>query len=423
MSLSDAVSGGLPGLSRYAGVMEQNTADATKAIKDAESGYQKTMDDQEKLRKGIIDKAEQPGGALVPPVLKPPPTPKSTEPVEIWGSSAMWMAALGGLLTRRPLTNALNAAAGVMSAFRQHDSEAAQAAYDTWKTETDNALTMFKFANESLKDSLSIINTTERVAFANFKVTAETLQDTAAMNVKDFDAAARLVEARQAHVDRMATAAGGMSLKYMQGKLQLGMLDAANALQAARASGDPKKIAAAQAELTAAQERFNAFKGKKTGLDALTPKDQLIYKTANTEIDRALAMLEKGGLDVTGLRGDLNRYYEGAVGQLGISKKAPSQEFETQILKVQDAMKRLTEKSAFMSKGALDRANEIVKGLGIWDTPESTRESLDNLKDILAEQSGMATTGGDDGGSGSGDDGGDLSGLSNEEILNKLQGP
>src|ERR1700743_1377120 len=66
---------------------------------------QKFQDTETKI-KGIEDKAS----ALTPPKLEqiPPPTPKSTNPAEVWGSAAMLFAGIGSLLTRRPMVSALN---------------------------------------------------------------------------------------------------------------------------------------------------------------------------------------------------------------------------------------------------------------------------------------------------------------------------
>lgn len=103
--------------------------------------------------------------ALTPPKLEtvPPPTPKKTDPAEIWGSLAMVMAGLGALATRNHLTTALNAASGVMNAFHKGDLEAATAAHDTWKASNENAIKVAQFQMDTYKNALSSIERRERI--------------------------------------------------------------------------------------------------------------------------------------------------------------------------------------------------------------------------------------------------------------------
>jgi hypothetical protein len=91
----------------------------------------------------------------VPYVPPPAPQTKQYNPVEAWGSSAMIIATLGSLLTRGSMTNALNAAAGVMNAHKQGDTDAANAAMATWKAETTNAINLQKYETEAYKEAIT----------------------------------------------------------------------------------------------------------------------------------------------------------------------------------------------------------------------------------------------------------------------------
>lgn len=80
------------------------------------------------------------------PVLQKPPKPETNpDPFMAWGQPAMLLATLGSLFTRQPLTNALNAAAGVMKATNEKDAALAKQKYDEWKVETDNAIKLSEF--------------------------------------------------------------------------------------------------------------------------------------------------------------------------------------------------------------------------------------------------------------------------------------
>jgi hypothetical protein len=81
----------------------------------------------------------------MPVLQKPPKQDANPDPFLAWGQPAMLLATLGSLFTRQPLTNALNAAAGVMKATNEKDAALAKQKYDEWKVETDNAIKMSEF--------------------------------------------------------------------------------------------------------------------------------------------------------------------------------------------------------------------------------------------------------------------------------------
>lgn len=75
-------------------------------------------------------------------MMEAAPKPVATPPAQQWGSIAMAVAALGGLLTHTPITTAFNAAAGVLNAFKKGDMDAASEQFQQWKTSHDAALKM-----------------------------------------------------------------------------------------------------------------------------------------------------------------------------------------------------------------------------------------------------------------------------------------
>jgi hypothetical protein len=103
--------------------------------------------------KALNDPANMPP----PPVqqyMPPPPVTAPYDPAQAWGSAAMVIAGLGSLLTRHSMTNAINAAAGVMSAYKQNNANEAANALATWKAQTTNALNLQKYELSEYTDAL-----------------------------------------------------------------------------------------------------------------------------------------------------------------------------------------------------------------------------------------------------------------------------
>ena len=100
--------------------------------------------------------------ASFPKLTPPPPQQAQTDPLQAFGQPAMWLAAFGSLMTRRPLVNAINAAGTVLQATHQMDQAAAKSAYDTWKIESENAIKLAKFEQDSLKNAIARYGTDAR---------------------------------------------------------------------------------------------------------------------------------------------------------------------------------------------------------------------------------------------------------------------
>lgn len=404
LSLSDAIGGYQKGLQEHVGQV-------TKQLGEAEKTYQSKMGAAEQEESGLDP------NALTPPKLTPPPQPQNTSPVEQWGSAAMWVAALGGLLTRQPLTNSLHAAADVMNAYKAQDASAAQQAYDSWKVESANAVKMAQFTIDAYKTALTKIDSDKKAAATDFLTTAKALGDENAAYVAThygIDAAVSYVDAVTAHNDRMKAAQPLVDAKHQQAMLQLGVLNAVKKLQAAKQSGDPAAISQATQDVHDANEQLLGYQGKAAAADAKASKDAPLFDAASKEIDKALETITKTPT-VVGVPGEVRRVGEAVGGWTGATKKAPAQAFESQIRAVQASVRNLLTKSHYMSAGAVEQVDELVKGLGVWDTPESARESLSQLKDILAEQRGQQPP------SEAGADAADaLSNLSDDEILKQL---
>ena len=135
-----------------------------------------------------IQQDEAKRGSLTMPTLAdmpPMPQAQNTPPANIWGSAAMAMAAIGSLMTRQPMTAALNSAAGVMKAFKQGDMDMANAEFARWKVASENALKVHNFQMEQYKAALSEISSDERTAMAKLKTLAVTFHDTNMEKIAD----------------------------------------------------------------------------------------------------------------------------------------------------------------------------------------------------------------------------------------------
>lgn len=266
LSLSDAISG-------YQSGLQEHAKDETKGIAAAKDTYEGKMADADKAESQLDP------NALTPPKLTPPPQPKESSPVEVWGSAAMMVAGLGGMFTRRPLTNSLNAMGGVINAYRQHDAEGAQKAYDEWKISTENAVKMAQFSIDAYKTALSKIESDKKGAQSDFLTTAKALGDENAAYVAQhygIDAAVKYVDAQQAHVDRMVESGEKMMQKKPLLDAQVATANAIKNLQALKKSGKatPEQIAEATQDVKDKAEVMQAFKtGGRAEGSALSDED------------------------------------------------------------------------------------------------------------------------------------------------------
>lgn len=103
-------------------------------------------------------------GLQVPQLQQvPPPQERTTDPQKQWGSAAMMLAVFGSLLTRQPLTTAMNSAAAAIKAFHQGDQEAFQTAFKSWQVANDNATKLYEFQQRSYENILGHLDREENL--------------------------------------------------------------------------------------------------------------------------------------------------------------------------------------------------------------------------------------------------------------------
>lgn len=177
-----------------------------------------------------ISAYEAEAGKLTPPQLKPvpPPTPKVTDPIEVFGSAAMIFAGLGSMLSRRHMTTALNAATAVMNSFKANDAAATEQAYKVWQAETQNALQVADFQSKAYNAAMGNLTRKEGIAeregaardkAAEARVKALTFAFSDPLMAQELErggiaAAAEFQKAREKKVEDAAKAAQEIEPKY-----------------------------------------------------------------------------------------------------------------------------------------------------------------------------------------------------------------
>jgi hypothetical protein len=164
--------------------------------------------------------------------LPPKPQPKSTDPIEMWGSMAMVFAALASTRVRNHASTAMNAAAAAMNGFKQRDKEAYDQAFKTWEVETKNAIDLAHFQQESYKTLLASVEHKEDLAFkegdaqdrateAKIRAVSSALQDPAMVQALDHGGlaeATKLQEIREKQARDLKMYQIQMSKKGMEGQ-------------------------------------------------------------------------------------------------------------------------------------------------------------------------------------------------------------
>ncbi len=143
----------------------------TETLSNLADSLRQSMDD-------LQEEEAEPGPNPPPaPYLPPPPTTPPQNPLHAWGSMAMILATMGSLLTRRPLTTALNAGASVMNAYTQKNQAAANNAQEIWKAETANALNLEKYQMDQYNKALTDRNMDIREKIATVQASAAAFKD------------------------------------------------------------------------------------------------------------------------------------------------------------------------------------------------------------------------------------------------------
>lgn len=139
-------------------------------------------------------------------VAPPPPRYAETDPMMAFGQPAMWLAAFGSLLTRRSAATAIQAAAAVLQSTSNQDKQIVQHNYDVWKAESENALKLAKFQQDSYRSAIAKAGSDARAATAEATVISKSLHDLPAQYILKTEGIQGLVNHFKAHGRNTASA-------------------------------------------------------------------------------------------------------------------------------------------------------------------------------------------------------------------------
>lgn len=208
---------------------------------------EKALDDNSKE----IDKI--PDGK--PPQLEPPPEFKQTDPWQTFGGPASFLAMFGSLMTKHPLTSALNAGAGVIEARNKGDYEAYKTAFDKWKVNSDNAWKMADWEQSNLKNMYDRLKDKRADLSSEMEVWSKMTQDPTLDHMEKAGAIQDHLAARQKNIMEMKKAHDELEL---QDGIFRDKVDAIESKTGQKATPAQMHQAAKEAEIDMA----NAKKGK-----------------------------------------------------------------------------------------------------------------------------------------------------------------
>ena len=233
-----------------------------KGLAAAETSLMAGLDKKRELDQqeaGEIGKARGKLDALTPPTLdKLPdaPTAPAADPLKAFGTPAVWLAVLGGMLTRRSLTNSLNAAAAAMGALRQNDMDTYKQKYDEWKVNTENAIKLQNFKTQAYEEAVSKITTDARLAQVQLETAAHSFGDTTMVKLAqtNMDEALKYQEAQARMSESLGRSSTALQEKHSEVMLLSDLTAARKGLAVAQKTNDPAAIADAQQKVADAHQ-------------------------------------------------------------------------------------------------------------------------------------------------------------------------
>lgn len=183
-ALPEITGGSMQDLDRLFGRAEQALDDRTAARQQAAENIRTRQTTIEQTMKDLADrKLDRPQPVFEPQPFKAPE--EKFNPVEAFGSSAATLGLLASLLTKQPLTAALNSSAAAMQAFRQRDIDAYDKAFSEWKANTDIAYKRAQFEQQNYRDAMTMMNQDFNRGYAYARTLASLNQDEAALAALD----------------------------------------------------------------------------------------------------------------------------------------------------------------------------------------------------------------------------------------------
>lgn len=157
-------------LSSLAQKLEQSSAETTKRLDETRPAKMALLD--------RLASEKMPTPPEIAPPEKPPVAAPETSPLEKFGSVASALAIFGSLLSRRPLTTALNASASAMNAIKQNDAEAYKRHFDEWKQQSEYAGQVAEWQANRYRDAMDQYKGNHDGLMAQLQTIAALDQDT-----------------------------------------------------------------------------------------------------------------------------------------------------------------------------------------------------------------------------------------------------
>jgi hypothetical protein len=376
-----------------------DTADSTN--KEAEVFNKKQSEVIDRLHqsvlntKGSLTKMESDFASIPLPKMEQVPQPKvqQSTPQEQWGSAAMMFAMIGSLFTRTPMTTALNAAAGVLTAYHKGDQEAANQAYKTWEVANNNALKAADYQQKTYDNILQAFRAREgatiaagsqeeRAISAELLANATAFKDTVMMQFaadRDLQGAAKHAEFLAKQKEKMD--ANTMKLAETQAQNE----EYAKAVQEHPEWGPQQKL---QKALEIKQQSSTATASRDAKEQEKEQASNIRLASINNAIDQAIAMAGAGG--VSGVSGVINKALEIPKGMMGVDTGgSPAHQFENLVSVIRTGAEAELSTPGSKSNIQFRQAiSNLAPYIAVGQSPETHVNALKHLSNFINEMNG-----------------------------------
>ena len=327
--------------------------------------------------------SKEPGPPKLTPM--PPPAPP-TDPFQAFGQPAMWLAALGSLLTRQPLTAAIQSAGAVLKSTHDQDLAAAQQHFNEWKINSENAMKMAKYEQDAYKAAITKYGTDARAGEAQIRTVAAAFKNEALLKVYQTEGMTGVVRyLKKGSADTSLLSERALKL---QDEMQT-RLDKVQARQDFDAAHPELKGTPQLAEAHMAIDRGEIPAiDKPTQTPAQKAKAQQVSEEATglvNQINRLETLIDKAnkaGVQVTGGRGWIQRMYERGASVAGMDAGTAANQAESEIAGLRlNAMSFL--RRARPNMYTEQQLEDLVRGMGFGETGEITKSGLEELRQII----------------------------------------
>lgn len=360
-----------------------------------QAGTDKLSGVADKTRSNIAQMDAKLGDIPLPSVQQvPKPEVKQTSPQEQWGSAAMVFAVIGSMLTRTPMTTALNAAAGVLQAYHKGDQDAANSAFQSWKVAQDNALKLGELQQKTYSTLVNAVTRREgieanvggldeRAAWAQIQANAAAFKDPVMMQAaldRDAQAVTRLNQDRDKLLDKIRTSGEALNKKQLENEaFQQYKKDNPNATPMELL----KKAAEIQGEGSPAHAQHEKVQADRD------EKSQIRLTAVQNSIDQAIALTNAGG--VSGVGGMLEKGIEVAGGAAGFSTGgSPAHQFENLVSTIRAGAEAELSTPGSRSNPQFRQAlANLAPMIGPGQSAETQANALKHLSNFISEMNGQ----------------------------------